>query len=59
METQIKLENVSAIQKKFIVTIPAERVTKTVEKKFLETQKVASLKGFRPGKVPLTMVKQY
>jgi trigger factor len=59
METQIKLENVSAIQKKFIVTIPAERVTKIVEKKFLETQKVASLKGFRPGKVPLPMVKQY
>lgn len=59
METQIKLENVSAIQKKFIVTIPAERVTKTVEKKFLETQKTASLKGFRPGKVPLSMVKQF
>ncbi|MBU6153288.1 MAG: trigger factor [Bdellovibrionales bacterium] len=59
METQIKLENVSAIQKKFIVTIPADRVTRTVEKKFIETQKVASLKGFRPGKVPLTMVKQY
>jgi len=59
METQIKLENVSTIQKKFIVTIPADKVTKTVEKKFLETQKVASLKGFRPGKVPLTMVKQY
>jgi trigger factor len=59
METQIKLENVSAIQKKFIVTIPADRVTKTVEKKFIETQKVASLKGFRPGKVPLTMVKQF
>jgi trigger factor len=59
METQIKLENVSAIQKKFIVTIPADRVTKTVEKKFLETQKTASLKGFRPGKVPLSMVKQF
>jgi trigger factor len=59
METQIKLENVSDIQKKFIVTIPAERVTKAVEKKFLETQKVASLKGFRPGKVPMNMVKQF
>ena len=41
------------------MTIPADRVTKTVEKKFLETQKTASLKGFRPGKVPLTMVKQF
>ncbi len=59
METQIKLENVSAIQKKFIVTIPAAKVTKTVESKFLETQKVAKLKGFRPGKVPMAMVKQY
>ena len=59
METQIKLESVSAIQKKFIVTIPAERVTKFVEKKFAETQKVAKIKGFRPGKVPLNLVKQY
>ena len=59
METQIKLENVSSIQKKFIVTIPADKVSKTVEKKFIETQKVAKIKGFRPGKVPLTMVKQY
>ncbi len=58
METQIKLENVSAIQKKFIVTIPAERVTKFVEKKFIETQKVAKVKGFRPGKVPVGMVKK-
>ncbi len=59
METQIKLENVSQIQKKFLVTIPADKVTKIVEKKFLETQKVASIKGFRPGKVPLNMVKQF
>ena len=59
METQIKLESVSAIQKKFIVTIPAEKVTKTVERKFVEAQKVAKLKGFRPGHVPINMVKQF
>ncbi len=59
METQIKLENVSAIQKKFIVTIPADKVTKTVEKKFIEVQKTAKIKGFRPGHVPLNLVKQY
>jgi trigger factor len=59
METQIKLENVSAIQKKFLVTIPAAKVAKTVERKFAEAQKTASIKGFRPGKVPLNMVKQF
>jgi trigger factor len=59
MQTQIKLETLSPIQKKFLVTIPAEKVQKTVEKKFLETQKTASIKGFRPGKVPLNMVKQF
>jgi len=59
METQIKLENVSQVQKKFTVTIPAEKVTKTVERKFVEAQKVAKIKGFRPGKVPINMVKQY
>ncbi len=59
METQIKLENISAIQKKFIVTIPADRVTKTVQTKFSEVQRTAKIKGFRPGKVPLNLVKQY
>ena len=59
METQIKLENISSIQKKFLVTISAQRVSKIVEKKFIEAQKVAKMKGFRPGKIPLNMVKQY
>lgn len=59
METQIKLENVSAISKKFIVTIPAEKVTKIVDRKYIEAQKTAKIKGFRPGHVPLTMVKQF
>lgn len=59
METQIKLENVSGIQKKFTVTIPAAAVTRSVEKKFLEVQKTAKLKGFRPGHVPLPLVKQF
>jgi trigger factor len=59
METTIKLENVSAIQKKFLVTIPAAKVTKAVEKKVFEIQKTASIKGFRPGKVPVNMVKQF
>jgi trigger factor len=59
METQIKLENVSSVQKKFIVTIPAGKVDQTIEKKFAEAQKTAKIKGFRPGKVPLNLVKQY
>lgn len=58
-QTKIKLENLSSIQKKFTVTIPAEKVTKVVEKKYLEAQRTAKLKGFRPGKVPLNLVKQY
>ena len=59
MEIQIKLEDVSAIQKKFRVTIPALKVTKTVEKKVNEAQRTAAIKGFRPGKVPVNLVKQY
>ena len=59
METQIKLENVSSVQKKFTVTIPAGKVSQVVERKFAEAQKTANIKGFRPGKVPINMVKQY
>lgn len=59
METQIKLETISSVQKKFIVTIPAGKVTQTMERKFAEAQKTAKIKGFRPGHVPISMVKQY
>ena len=59
METQIKLENVSTVQKKFSITIPAGKVTQVVERKFAEAQKTAKIKGFRPGHVPINMVKQY
>ncbi len=59
METQIKLENVSSVQKKFIVTIPAGKVNQVIERKFAEAQKTAKIKGFRPGHVPISMVKQY
>ena len=59
METQIKLENVSTVQKKFTVTIPAGKVTQVMERKFAEAQKTAKIKGFRPGKVPINLVKQY
>ena len=59
METQIKLENVTTVQKKFSITIPAGKVSQVVERKFAEAQKTAKIKGFRPGKVPINMVKQY
>lgn len=56
---EIKLETVSSIQKKFIIRVPADEITKRVEKKFIEVQKTAKIKGFRPGKVPMNMVKQF
>lgn len=59
METQIKLENVSSVQKKFTITVPAGRVNQTVERKYVDAQRTAKIKGFRPGKVPLNIVKQY
>jgi trigger factor len=39
------------------VEIPAERVVSETEKKFVEVQQKATIKGFRKGKAPMNMIK--
>ena len=52
METQIKLENVSSVQKKFIVTIPAGKVNQVIERKFADHKKQQRLKAFAQAMFP-------
>lgn len=56
MKTSI--EAVSGIEKKVTVVVPAEEVAKRVEEGFAEVRKMVPVRGFRPGKAPMTMVKR-
>ncbi len=54
----IQVESVSAIKKRLTVVIDAETVGAEYEKVFKLVRKEARVRGFRPGKAPVGMIKQ-
>ncbi|HYK87192.1 MAG TPA: trigger factor [Acidobacteriota bacterium] len=59
-ETKPNLEmvDVSSCLKNLVVEVPADEVQREVEKLAKEYAKSAKVPGFRPGKVPLSIIKQ-
>ena len=55
---QVHLEDISPVQKKITIEIPAERVNEEIVKAYAAIQKKAKLQGFRPGKVPMQLIKR-
>ncbi|MBP9707670.1 MAG: trigger factor [Oligoflexales bacterium] len=52
------LEEISSVQRKVNVELGADAVNKEFDKAFRKLQKQAQIKGFRPGKAPLSMLKK-
>ncbi len=59
MEFSLEVEKPSSIVRKLKIKIPADVVKSHFDKGLAEVQKTAKVKGFRPGQVPLTIVKQF
>lgn len=59
MELSVQVEKPSNITRKLTIKVPATEVANWLQKGLVEVQKTAKLKGFRPGHVPLSVVKQY
>jgi trigger factor len=59
VEMNVSVVDLSANQKKLQVEIPSKRVQGELEKRYRELAKQAKIKGFRPGKVPRTILKSY
>jgi trigger factor len=57
MKPSFEIENLSSVQKKVRVTIPAKLISDRFEKRLGEVAKQASLKGFRKGFAPISMVR--
>ena len=55
----ISLTDVSPSQKKMRVEIPESLVSKELNKRYRDLAKNARIKGFRPGKAPLGIIKSY
>jgi len=55
----VKIEQVSAVKKRLSFELPADRVDSAITKAYQKIGATAKVKGFRPGKVPLSVLEQY
>ena len=58
MSLQVSVEDVSAVERKIVVEVPAEDVTHALDAEFKKLGKQARVRGFRQGKVPKGLVRK-
>jgi trigger factor len=56
---QVEIENLSDIKRKLRIVVPSAEVTQEVDRAYRELGKRAKVKGFRPGKVPRSILEMY
>ncbi len=55
---QVSIENTSVLERRLAVGLPAEQIDNEVLARLQKAAKTARIDGFRPGKVPLTVIRQ-
>lgn len=55
---EVSVESTGALERRMRVQIPSEQVESEVDKRLQSVGQRAKLKGFRPGKVPMKVVRQ-
>ncbi|HVY53467.1 MAG TPA: trigger factor [Gammaproteobacteria bacterium] len=55
---QVAVENLTKVQRRLTIVVPSQRVEQAFDAQLAIFAKNADIKGFRPGKVPLALVKQ-
>ncbi|PAV47533.1 trigger factor [Pseudomonas sp. HAR-UPW-AIA-41] len=55
---QVSVESTSALERRMTVGVPAERIETEVNKRLQQTASRAKVPGFRPGKVPMSVIRQ-
>jgi trigger factor len=55
---QVTVEDISSVKKTLHVEIPREEVVREIDKAYDEIKKTAKIKGFRPGKVPRSVLEK-
>ena len=59
MELTVQVEKTSNIHRKLTIKVGSKTVDAEIQKGLVALQRTAKIKGFRPGMVPLPLVKQY
>src|SRR5690554_1128883 len=55
---QVSVETTSNIERRMTIGVPAQEIEQAVQKRLQETARTVRLNGFRPGKVPMSVVKR-
>lgn len=55
---QVSVENISTLERRLKIAVPASQVEQAVNKKINQTARTIKVDGFRVGKVPLNVVKK-
>lgn len=55
---QVSVESTSALERRMTIGVPAERIETEVNKRLQQTASRAKVAGFRPGKVPMSVIRQ-
>jgi trigger factor len=55
---QVSVETTSGLERLMTISVPAERIDQDVSKRIQQTARTVKIDGFRPGKVPVKVVKQ-
>ncbi|MBE03407.1 trigger factor [uncultured Marinobacter sp.] len=55
---QVSVETTSNIERRMTIGVPAQEIDQAVQKRLQETARTVRLNGFRPGKVPVSVVKR-
>jgi trigger factor len=55
---QVSVENTGGLERRLTVQVPGKEIQDKVESKLKELSKQVRIKGFRPGRVPMSVVRQ-
>ena len=55
---QVSVETTEGLERRMSVEVPEDRIEKEVENRLQQLARTTRIKGFRPGKVPMRVVKQ-
>ncbi len=55
---QVSVETTTSIERRLTIGVPAEKVESEIAKRLQDTARRVRLNGFRPGKAPMSVVKQ-
>jgi len=56
---KVEMENLSEVKRKLKIEVPSTEVTQEVDRAYRDLGKKAKVKGFRPGKVPRSVLEMY